>query len=231
MLRELVRSIAGSFGIALIRTETHRGVSLFADLRRLLDSSDGVIFDVGANVGAFTKAAAAAFPRHAIYSCEPVSTTVVALRENVAHLRNVRVIEAACGDHSGVAAMAIAEQSAWNRIADVSTASTVSVSMLTVDAICERERVQRINFLKTDCEGYDLNVLRGAEGMFADRAVDTVYCEVDFHRNGGHGDFFAIDEYLRRFGFTFYALYEYSAPGYSMSETFANALWIARPRA
>lgn len=230
MLREFARSIAGSCGLALIRTQTHRGVLLSADLRRLVDSTDGVIFDVGANVGSFTKAIAKAFPRHVIYSCEPVSTTVLALRENVAHLQNVRVIEAACGEHCGTAAMTIAEQPTWNRIADSETATTVSVPMVTIDSICARESVQRINFLKTDCEGYDLHVLRGAEGMLANRAVDAVYCEVDFHRNGRHGDFFAIDDYLVHFGFVFYALYEYSAPGYPMSESYANALWISRPQ-
>lgn len=52
---------------------------------------------------------------------------------------------------------------------------------------------------------------------------------MNFRRDGRHGDFFAIEAYLRPLGYDFTALYDYSGWQYDLSrEAFANALFTRR---
>lgn len=227
MLKELTRRVTRNLGVEVTRTAQRRGLSLFTDLKRLLGTEDAALFDVGANIGGFTRSLADVWPDRDIYACEPVPSTARRLREQVASLPNVTVVEAAFGDRCGAARMMLTAQSVWNHITtEDAPGETIAVELLTIDDLCERSGIPRIGLLKTDCEGYDFAAVRGAERMLTNRAVDAVYCEVGFRRDGGGNDFYAIDEYLRRFGLHFYAIYDYSSPGPNTSETFANALWI-----
>jgi FkbM family methyltransferase len=76
-----------------------------------------------------------------------------------------------------------------------------------VDEYCRRTGVGRIDLLKIDVEGHELDVLRGAEKLFADRGVRMVTfefggCDIDsrtffqdfwyFFRERGMGRFFRI---------------------------------------
>jgi FkbM family methyltransferase len=227
MLKQITRRVTRRLGVEVTRPARRRGLSLFADLQRLLPNNAAPFFDVGANVGAFTRDLAAAFPDRTIYACEPVPATARQLRKNVAAMANVRVVEAAFGDRCGEAKMRIAAESVWNHLTTEDVPDqTVAVELVTVDAVCEREKIGRVGLLKTDCEGYDLAAVRGANRMLSAGAVDAVYCEVGFRRDGKGNDFYGIDEYLAGFGFHFYAIYDYSGPGPTVAESFANALWV-----
>src|SRR5262249_50318764 len=117
------------------------------------------------------------------------------------------------------------EHSQWSRIVPEANSNVQSmrVQMTTVDEFCARMNVAKLSLLKTDCEGYDNKVVRGADRMLRCGHVDAVYSEVNFRQDGAHGDFFDLEGYLTDLDFSFYALYEYSAPH---SPTFANALWV-----
>lgn len=227
MLKQITRRVTRRLGVEVTRPARRRGLSLFADLRRILPDDGAPLFDVGANVGAFTRDLAAAFPDRPIYACEPVPGTARQLRANVAGRANVRVVEAAFGDRCGEAKMRIAAESVWNHLTtDDVPGQTVGVELVTLDAICEREKIGRVGLLKTDCEGYDLPAVRGAGRLLATGKVDAVYCEVGFRRDGQGNDFYGIDQYLAGFGYHFYAIYDYSGPGPTVAESFANALWV-----
>ena len=227
MLKQLTRRVTRKFGVEVTRPARRRGLSLTADLCRLLPAGDHPFFDIGANVGAFTRDLAAAFPNRIVFACEPVPATARELGASTRSLPNVRVVEAAFGDACGQAKMRIAAESVWNHLTTEDVpGQTVAVELLTVDAVCEREKISRIGLLKTDCEGFDLAAVRGAERMLSKNAVDAVYCEVGFRRDGEGNDFYAIDQYLAGFGFHFYAIYDYSGPGAAVADSFANALWV-----
>lgn len=129
--------------------------------------------------------------------------------------------------------MAIDQESTWNRIVDPACGGGMpreEVQMTTLARYCEEHHIDRIALLKTDCEGYDLEVVAGAAPLLAADGVDLVYCEVNFRRDGAHGDFFALHEYLVSYDYAFYALYEYSGIGAAMRRSFSNALWIRADR-
>jgi hypothetical protein len=60
----------------------------------------------------------------------------------------------------------------------VSPSQSVEVPSWTLDEFCNTERIERINFLKVDVEGFELSVFRGAERLLRERRVDYICFEI-----------------------------------------------------
>jgi FkbM family methyltransferase len=226
MLGTIARSVFGAFGLEVVRKSTHRGISLKTDLAHLLQGRSGALIDAGANVGQFSRDLVQWFPDHQIIGFEPIPETFMALQSNLADAPNYTPICAALGEGTRTAYMEVLQDSTWNRVAKngANGHPTVSVKMQTLDDFCRDKAITQIALLKTDCEGYDANVIRGAAGLLSEHRIDAVYCEINFSRDGKHGDFFAIHEQLHP-QFLFYGLYEYSSRA---GPDFANGLWVRR---
>jgi FkbM family methyltransferase len=229
---DLIRAAFGLVGISLYRRRTMpRGIDLLVDLQhRWPDRPPGVILDVGANQGQTSRVFAAAFPQTEIHAFEPVTATHAILLQQVRSLPRVRTHQVALGAQDGTALMEAEPGSGSNRLVTVAPAPdspTESVPLRRLDTFCAEHGLDAISLLKTDCEGYDLAVLQGAESLLRSGRIACVYCEVNFRRDGRHGDFFAIESYLRDLGYGFYALYDYSSREYDVPrEGFANALFV-----
>jgi FkbM family methyltransferase len=174
---------------------------------------------------------AACFPSTEIHAFEPVASTHAILLRQVSSLPHVLTHRVALGSRDGTAMMEAEPGSGSNRLvagaARAPGSPTESVPLRRLDSLCEELGLDAISLLKTDCEGHDLAVLQGAESLLRRRRIACVYCEVNFRRDGMHGDFFAIESYLRDLGYGFYALYDYSSREYDVPRVgFANALFI-----
>lgn len=222
MLGSVARSVFGAFGLEVVRRSTHRGVSLQADLTYLLRDRPGILIDAGANVGHFSLDLARWFPRRHIFAFEPIPATFNDLQVNVAKVGVIRPECMALGEQSQTAYMVARERSVESRVVGNSGSDTVTVTMKRLDDYCRENSISQIALLKTDCEGYDANVIRGATGLLAEERIDAVYCEINFCRDEKHGDFFAIHEQLHP-QFLFYGLYEYSSRA---GPDFCNGLWV-----
>jgi len=225
-----VRDYLALKGIEVVGLRTHRGISLCSDVSRLLGPKQNVtIFDVGANRGDFSRSLLKYFPNGMIFAFEPVKSTFDVLQKSTKKIPQIRPIYCALGERDGLADMTAVPLSGCNRVlsaAESASHETVVVEMRTLAGFADETGITNIDLLKTDCEGYDLNVLRGGESLLRDRRVSMVYSEVNMRRDEKHGDFFAIDGFLRNYGYLFYALYDYSGAGSSQAETFCNALWV-----
>lgn len=232
-MRRFIKNTLRRLGIEAWPLSTiPRGISLEQDLRRILLSSgerQPIFFDVGANIGQTAVRFKKEFPEARIYSFEPIASTFDKLKQNTRYLNGVHCFQKALGNRNGNANMEIGAESVWNRILEnqATSSKTEEVTMQTMDGFCEKEEFARINLLKTDCEGYDLQVLEGAEMLFGENRIEAVYSEVSFERTSRYGDFFAIEQFLRSRGFTVYGIYDYSYWGYNVPEVgFANALFV-----
>lgn len=236
-LGRFVKRLLGRCGIeAYSRKNLPWGLKLERDLQRIFaDRPNPVLFDVGANVGQTTLRCLSALEHATIFAFEPVSATHAVFRQATAGCPGVKAFQLALGDRDGEADMVLLDESGWNRIADGhhggETRPTERVRIRTVDSFCAEHRVAQINLLKTDCEGYDLRVLHGADRMLREGQIAAVLCEVNFRRDNMHGDFFAIHAYLQeKHGFYFLALYDCEGWGPNLSGgSFCNALWLRPP--
>lgn len=233
--RIVADNVTRATGYELIRLQTHRGVNLYYDIGRLkIAKSDekSIMFDVGANVGRFTDAWLSWFPCSTVFAVEPIPATFNKLADRFRASNSVNVRKLALGSREECVLMTNLpeEVSGQNRILKngAGVENVLSVSQSTLDVLCRTDNVDYIDLLKTDCEGYDLEVLRGAEKLLVGERIGAVYCEVDFLTGGGHASFVEIDMFLRDFGFVCYGFYDYSGTGYSLSHSFCNALWVPK---
>lgn len=137
---------------------------------------DAVVFDVGANNGAwaaaFATAARSSELRFYLFECSP--HVLPHLRQRLGSIPHPTVVEAAVSDHdgqihffvpSGGAGLGAGLASAHER-RDVGVAQSlydaISVPAITIDSFVKMHGIDRIDLLKMDIEGHELHALRGA---------------------------------------------------------------------
>jgi len=140
----------------------------------LFSPSGGVVFDVGANFGLYTRFLSEAVGAAGrVYAFEPTPPMFEVLRNNAARLlnRNVRCQNLALSDHEGTMSMQVprSEDGSWNfyeaslsNHTEPGGSSDWEVGVTRLDDFCQKEEVERIDFIKCDVEGHELEVLSGA---------------------------------------------------------------------
>jgi hypothetical protein len=104
----------------------------------------------------------------------------------------------------------------------------------TLDDFARSHGVQQIDLLKTDTEGFDLEVLHGAQAMLSAGAIRFVLSEVTFDAmDSYHTSFTKVFEYLAAHGFRFVDIYDHDYVSFSPRRpplAYCNALFY-RPLA
>jgi FkbM family methyltransferase len=164
------------------------------DIKYILGSGIRTVFDVGANDGQTVRRFARAFPHADLYSFEPDPATFQRLVAAAVGLPNVRLFNVALGRETGEARLfrfAFDETNsllpkapgAESYVADADflrETGTIPVKVSTIDAVCGASGISRIDLLKIDTQGYEVEVLRGAQRVLGSAAVSLVYAEVCF---------------------------------------------------
>lgn len=151
-----------------------------------------VVFDVGANVGAWTQmlldqVPAARAEALEVHAFEPVASTMQTLRGNLArHPRadRVRLVPAALSDADGTMDMFEVEANGTtNSLYPDPFVQTRRVPIQTqrADSYCAEHGIDRVHLLKVDAEGHDFSVLQGAERLFREERVMVAQFEYN-HR-------------------------------------------------
>lgn len=144
-----------------------------------------VIFDVGANEGGYALAAREIVGHAKIYAFEPAPHTFHKLKAVSLAAPNIEVFNLGLGAKNQPADLRVSESaSGLTSLYDREVFKrenfptfTVRINLETVDDFCARHSVSRINFLKLDVEGHELEVLKGARQMLAARKIDFVQFE------------------------------------------------------
>jgi FkbM family methyltransferase len=184
-LKQKIRNIINHFGYDIVRFE-HIEHKLLADLRYFLHHNQPLIFDVGANVGQTVRKFHAIFPHCTIHAFEPSPTTFATLQQNVSQLNNIYLHNCALGatsgqrmflenDHSDMSSFLPLSRLGWGEIIQ----ETV-VNVSTVDEICDKYDIRRIDLLKSDTQGFDFEVFKGAEQSIQSNKIGMIYFEVIF---------------------------------------------------
>jgi FkbM family methyltransferase len=210
-------------------------------LAKLLELPISVFFDVGANVGQSTVAALEKFPNATIFSFEPDDRSFAALTTRVRDKR-VRPFNVALSDQNGEAQFfdygELATSNSLVPDAQYATralneATIRMVKCETLDDLCARLAIDRIDVLKIDAEGHDLAVLHGARRMLAEQRVGFVYIEFNTllpKSDATGGALLPISELLEPAGFKFVASYpEYMITTGELFVT-SNALFVHQAR-
>jgi len=181
-----VRKAFAKLGYRITRAQDGIGGDAFFDMAGLVSSDSPTIFDVGANVGQTIERVRSIFPKAQIHSFEPSPTTFEKLKKNAAHLSGVHTWNCALGSSSGQMPLLENKMSEWTSFLPLgefgwgSVDKTTQVRMATLDEFCEEHSIPHVDILKSDTQGYDLEVLKGGEETFRKGGVGIVYCEIIF---------------------------------------------------
>jgi FkbM family methyltransferase len=160
-----------------------------ADIRQIIgDVEQPVIVDVGANVGQSITRFRRLLPTCRIHSFEPGPSTFAQLRANTAGLRDVELVQASVGARSGRATLFENEASDMSSLLQPDATAwgavrrATEVEVVALDDYCGDRGITHVDVLKSDTQGTDLEVLRGAAGLLGRRAITVVSVEVIFSR-------------------------------------------------
>jgi len=150
-------------------------------LNRSGKAGDFVVFDVGAQRGDYVDAALRVVGgRLRAFSFEPQDACFEILRARYASEPRVSLHNAAISNHVGVAELFWGELgesvASLCRQSDAQT-NAQKVSVTTVDQFCDENGVGRIQFLKIDTEGQEMEVLQGATRMIQEERIDFIQFE------------------------------------------------------
>lgn len=227
----LWRKVSHAVTRRLTRPE-RRGNHLFRDLGRIVDlRTIRTVFDIGAHAGESAVTFHRQFSNADIYAFEPVEPTFGKLKRNTAGLGRVRSFCMAVGAAEGEGHINTygTTQLCSLRYANGSDGRQ-PVHVTTLSAFAQAHEISRVDFLKIDVEGFELEVLEGARDMLLAAQVDLILIE------GG------IDEEVQRFtplwrlcdvlrahGYEVYGFYDQSTWDDRANLLYLNALFISGP--
>jgi len=231
MIKHLIKSTVRSLGFEIRRPlPPAPGQDWIADLQRLFHSQPArAIFDIGANVGQTSLRLANAFPPPTtIVAFEPASATFAQLSAAVAPFTQVIPRQFAVGDQPGRLRLHHGSNSQLNRfvpVASVSSDTHEEVTVTTVDTAAHELGLGRIDLLKTDTEGYDGAVLRGASCLLRRGGIRAVLAEASFETTPDlHTSFDEIRALLEPQGFCLHRIYDCEHWGLRLK--FCNVLFL-----
>lgn len=130
---------------------------------------DMVFVDIGANQGEYTLFAAKRLTSGRVLSFEPLPSMLKTLTENISlnKFRNIELFEFGLSDeermltihefegsHEGLATLYPGEKK---------IKSSLTIPLTTLDNVFDSTKLQRLDFIKIDIEGGELNALKGAK--------------------------------------------------------------------
>jgi FkbM family methyltransferase len=149
-----------------------------------------VIFDVGANVGAWTwsileEACARGIDDIQVHAFEPAPATFETLTGRIAQhpfSSSVSLVPRAVSAGSGTTEIfVVAKDAGTNSLYrdSVETQQSVTVEKVSVADYCTANRIRRVDLLKCDTEGHDMEVLKGARELFEGNRI--VACQFEYN--------------------------------------------------
>lgn len=162
--------------------------------------TEGMIaVDAGACIGEFTTVLAELVgEKGRVFAFEPVEDNFAKLTENTKKLGNVTNINAALGDIYEKKSFYLGRAKGWGSLYKTSNTSgeVVKVQVISLDSILEKFGIYQIDIFKIDVEGYELNVLRGAQSTIFNSEQLAILIEV--HLTCGQLDIIELFEFFAK---------------------------------
>lgn len=154
----------------------------------LAGKDGGIVVDVGANEGAYSREVIDANPSLCIYAFEPHKKTFPVLLENVSGHEGVVCFNNGMSDQRGVLKLydyfdkdgsshASLYEDVITEMHGSEKAISHEVELVTLDEFVEEQEIRGIDLLKIDTEGNELSVLKGAVNSLSSGKIKVIHFE------------------------------------------------------
>ena len=198
-ITRLLRSV-----IAVQKYEMRFSDALTSELRE-----GDIVWDVGANVGFYTKTFLGIVGNSgSVVAFEPSPKSAARLLD-LNEFKNLRVVQAALGNKTGKAVFRINEDetSPVNNVVDSSEPgpNTIEIAMYRAEDALQLLALSKPNVIKIDVEGYELECTEGLGRLLATKELRAVFVEIHFELLADRGLKFAplsIEQVFKTAGFS-----------------------------
>ncbi len=175
------------FAVTRISHPEALGNDPFKDMTKLTQAGGRpTVFDVGANCGQSVEKFRGYFASPIIHSFEPGDAAFTELSRNMAAIPDLHLNKMALGsgcerkmfienEQSDMSSFLEPDEDSWGAIR-----GHREIDVETVDSYCSRTSVSHIDVLKSDTQGFDYEVFKGARHMFSQHRIHLVYTEIIF---------------------------------------------------
>jgi FkbM family methyltransferase len=210
-------------------------LSLENDLARLGMSDPSIVFDVGAHLGQTALHFRKSFRTATIHCFEPVEDNFKKLKLNTKGRDRIHINQLALGSSQDSVTMKTGQSDQTHQVCRNPeklhfNGKIPTVMMETIDSYMKRENIKVLDLLKIDVEGYELEVLQGADSALQKGRVQAVLAECDFNpEDTQHTYFNDLWDFMLGKDFSFFGLYDVIHYETGMGIGFCNALFIRKP--
>ncbi|MDD5570525.1 MAG: FkbM family methyltransferase [Bacteroidales bacterium] len=245
-IKELIKKTFNLIGVSVIRRKYYDSLCNFHGLSFLDDkfilsnyfNKNRITncFDVGANIGLIALKLNKNFPDAHIYCFELIKNTYEKLVNNVRKNSKIKTFNFAFGSEEGEAEVFHQPDNRWNSlneaVNDIQKNNKNSISEIVkvkkIDNFCAENNIDKINILKTDTQGFELDVLKGAKNYINKKKIDFIYVEVGFDANDTQlSNWIDVYNYLNKNEYLFFGFFE-SCFGKNKNLHFSNALFASK---
>jgi FkbM family methyltransferase len=176
----------------------------------LINVSEPVVFDVGANTGEWTNAVLQVNPTSHIHAFEPMPEVYQVLAKRFADDRRVTTTMKGLGSTPTEVVMHIfnnaSEHNSIHGRPDRLADRISKVQLTTLDDYCLEHHIEHIHFLKVDTEGHEVAVLQGGVQLLKRQAIDVIQFEYASNYILARSYLKDVFELLTPFGYRIYRI-------------------------
>ena len=147
------------------------------------------VVDIGANTGQFSLVMKKNFPTASILAFEPLRQPFLTYSKIFEGDSYVKIFNSAIAPKTGVAEINLSKSCDSSSLLEISdlqdeifpgtnAIGSENISMGPLDSFVSKEQIKGASLLKLDVQGFELEVLRGCNGLLG--LFDMVYCECSF---------------------------------------------------
>lgn len=224
----LLQRLLNPFEVRIVKLNPNkvRGIDPFLDLTFLLQHKPNpIVFDVGANDGETVQEFIERFPSARVFAFEPYAACCEILDRKFRGQAAIQIQNIALGEDRGTSELNLYSGNRMNSLLRLddgpgnvmgksfTRAGSVKVRREALDFFCTDSGIDRIDVLKIDTQGYDLQVLKGARRLLEEKRIKTILLEVNFvPMYKRQATFSELHEFLSSFGYRFVDFYNQVRP-------------------
>jgi FkbM family methyltransferase len=217
-VKTYLNNFFGLFGYQLNKAPYSKRMIKSGHYRWLQNFGIKTILDIGANEGQFIDKISKILPEANIFSFEPLQDSFKKLEEKVSGKKNITIFNFALGDQEKETIINRNEYSPSSSLLELTDlhknafpitkeAKEEKIYVKELDKIANELELKKKVMMKIDVQGYELNVLRGAENTI--KEVDIILIETSFYELYKNQPLFGdIFNFLSDGGFNYYGSLE-----------------------
>ena len=215
-MKKLIQNIINYFGYNIIKSKNFYKIqrTLDAAIRHQIKNENPIIFDVGAHEGESIQRFKKIFKSPQIHSFEPQVKPFEILKKlkndniivNNYALGEIEQIKELNINSNGATSSFLSLDKSSRHIKNIKTVEKQKKIIKTLDNYVLEKKINHIDLLKIDVQGYEPEVLQGSLQTLSKKIylIEVEICFVEYYTN--KSSFFNIENIINKFNFELYSL-------------------------